>query len=248
MSRGSESETKVSRDAGVALVTGVGPGLGAALCRKLCNQGYAVAGMARSRESCAELAKELEQASGQFRFYESDVADPVAMAKTIRDIEAEMGPVSIFIHNAAQLLIKPFVEMTPEEFENIWRVACFGAMVGSREVIPNMLKSGEGTIIFTGATASIRGGAKFGAFASAKFAVRGLAQSLAREHGKLGIHVAHVVIDGVIWGHRAEHQFGMAKEACLDPDVIADTYLQLIDQDSSCWTQEIDIRPSTENY
>ena len=229
---------------GVALVSGAGAGLGAALCGKLLEAGYAVAGMARS-ESFAGPAL---PASSGFRYYACDIANAGAVGRTIAQIRDAQGEISVFIHNAGQLLIKPFHETSPEEFEGIWRVNCLGAMIGARAVVPGMLKAGSGAILLTGATASIRGGAPFSAFASSKFALRGLAQSLARAYGKEGIHVAHIVIDGMIWGAQARDRFGAARETCLDPEAIADAYIGLIGQDRSCWSQEIDLRPSAEAF
>ena len=229
---------------GVALVTGAGPGLGAALCAKLLEAGYAVAGAARS-ESFAGPAL---PASAGFHYFECDITDAIAVGRTLARIRGELGEISVFIHNAGQLLIQPFHETSPEEFEGIWRVNCLGAMIVARAVVPAMRKAGGGTILMTGATASIRGGGPFAAFASSKFALRGLAQSLARAYGKEGIHVAHVVIDGMIWGAQARDRFGAARETCLDPEAIADAYIGLIGQDRSCWSQEIDLRPSVEAF
>ncbi len=229
---------------GVALVSGAGPGLGAALCDKLLEAGYAVAGLARSEG----FAGPALPASADFRYHACDITDAAAVGRTVARIRDELGEISVFIHNAGQVLIKPFHETEPEEFEGIWRVNCLGAMIGARAVAPGMLKAGGGTILMTGATASVRGGASFSAFASSKFALRGFAQSLARAYGKDGIHVAHIVIDGMIWGAQARDRFGAARETCLDPEAIADAYIGLIGQDRSCWSQEIDLRPSVEEF
>ena len=229
---------------GIALVSGAGPGLGAALCSKLLEAGYTVAGLARSESFVGPALP----ASGGFHYHACDITDAGAVGRTVARIREELGEISVFIHNAGQLLIKPFHETSPEEFEGIWRVNCLGAMIGARAVVPGMLKAGGGAILLTGATASIRGGAGFAAFASSKFALRGLAQSLARAYGKEGIHVAHVVIDGMIWGAQARDRFGAARDTCLDPEAIADAYIGLIGQDRSCWSQEIDLRPSAEEF
>ncbi len=237
----------------LAIVTGVGPGLGAALCRRLHRAGYRVAGLARSEAFGRELEAELGttppgEGSAAFRHFCCDLAEPTAVRETIGDIENLWGPPSVLIHNASQILIKPFVEITAKEFESVWRVTCLGGMTAAKAVVPSMKDNGGGTILFTGATAALRGGAKFAAFASAKFALRGLAQALAREHGADGIHVAHVVVDGLIWSEQTVERFNPAREACLEPDAIAESYLQLIQQDRSAWSQELDLRPFSEKF
>lgn len=241
----------------LAIVTGVGPGLGAALCRRLHRAGYRVAGLARSEAFGRELEKELGTATTQtsnhngqaaFRHFCCDLAEPTAVRETIGDIEDLWGAPDVLIHNASQILIKPFVEITAREFESVWRVTCLGGMTAAKAVVPAMKDNGGGTILFTGATAALRGGAKFAAFASAKFALRGLAQSLAREHGADGIHVAHVVLDGLIWSEQTVERFNPAREACMEPDAIAESYYQLIQQDRSAWAQEIDLRPFSEKF
>ncbi len=232
----------------VAVVAGVGPGLGASLCRALCAARYDVAGLARSRDFGATLEQELGTEHSTFRAKACDVTDNEDVERTFRQITDELGPISVFIYNTGQSLIKPFTDITPAEFEAIWRVNCLGAMLTSRAVLPSMKEARSGTIIFTGATASMRGGANFAAFASAKFALRALAQSLAREHGILGIHVAHVLVDGLIWGKRAVERFGVSAEQCLDPEAMAGAYLALIRQDRSAWSHETDLRPFTEKF
>lgn len=231
-----------------AIVTGVGPGLGAALCRNLAAAGYAVAGVARGNQVEEGLRAEISADGGTYRHICADVADPASLSTAIAHVEQEQGAASVFIHNASQLVIAPFAELTPERFTQAWQVACLGAMVGAQAVIPGMLSQGGGTIIFTGATASVRGGARFAAFASAKFALRALAQSLAREFGPHGIHVAHVLLDGLIWSERTRQRSNPAQEKCMAPDAIAQQYLNLIAQDRSTWTHELDLRPFGESF
>ncbi len=147
-----------------------------------------------------------------------------------------------------QLNPKPFMKLTPAEFEKSWLSTCFGAMVAAQAALPGMLAQGGGTIIFTGATASVKGNPSFAAFASAKFALRGLAQSLAREFAPQGVHVVNTLIDGVIWGPQTQQRFTIARENCLEPEAIAKTYLQLIGQPPCAWTHELDLRPSSEKF
>ncbi len=232
----------------VAVVTGVGPGLGAALCRTFARAGYTVVGLARSIEFTRGLARELEESGASFAAVQCDIEDPSSVDSAFARIDREIGVVSVYVHNAGRLLIRPFLEMTAAEFEGIWRVTSLGAVLCTQKIIPNMLKRRSGTLIFTGATAALRGGARFSAFASAKFALRGLAQSLAREFGPQGIHVAHVVIDGIIWSDRARAHAGADERNCLKPDAIAETYLQLVRQERSAWTQELDLRPDVEKF
>ncbi|MBI3896948.1 MAG: SDR family NAD(P)-dependent oxidoreductase [Gammaproteobacteria bacterium] len=231
----------------LAWVVGVGPGLGAALCRALAGRGYAVAGLARTVQFGEQLAAEIGDAGGRFTMYAGDIADPVSVDAVMQRINRELGAASVYIHNASQFLMKPLLETTPAELESVWRITCLGALNGVRHVIPPMLRQRRGTLLFTGATASLRGGANFAAFASAKFALRGMVQSMAREYGPQGIHVAHVILDGLIWGQAAE-KFHVPRDKCLEPAAIAATYLQLIDQPRSAWTHEIDLRPDVEKF
>ena len=235
----------------VAVVSGIGPGLGGALCRRLCDEGFAVVGLARSPNFGEQLAAQLSASGGQsgsFRFLACDVTDQHAVAAVFAQIAAETSPPSLLVHNAGQLLIAPFAETTPAAFEAMWRVTTLGAMLTAQAVLPDMVTRGDGTIIFTGATAGMRGGAKFAAFASAKFALRGLAQSLAREYGPQGVHVVHANVDGIMWGGISHDQVKVGRDRSIEPDAVADAYLYLIRQPRSAWTHEIDLRPHCEAF
>lgn len=232
----------------VALVSGVGPGLGAALARRLADAGYKVSGLARSESLGRPLQEEMEAAGRSYRHVACDVTDAAAVASAVHRVVMLDGPVRVLVHNAAGFLMAPFAESPPDAFERLWRVNCLGGMILAQAVLPHMLEAGGGAILFTGATAALRGGARFAAFASSKFAQRGLAQSLAREYGPQGIHVAHVVVDGVIRSERARDVMGMDDADCLDPDAIAETYLQIIGQHPSAWTHEVDLRPFKERF
>ena len=225
---------------GVAVVTGAGPGLGASVCRRLVTDGYQVTGLTRSGTTHVE--------GDGFSSAACDITDPQAVIETIKHIESTQGPVDVLVHNAGAFLMKPFTNVTHTEFETMWRVNCYGGMLVSSAVLPGMKARGDGTIIFTGATASARGGAQFAAFASSKFALRGLAQSLAREHGPLGVHVVHVIIDGIINTARTRGVFDADPSTSLDPDAIATVYSNLVRQDRSAWTHEIDLRPFAESF
>jgi NAD(P)-dependent dehydrogenase (short-subunit alcohol dehydrogenase family) len=174
-----------------------------------------------------------------------DVSSPGKVAAALAPYA---GRTSVLIHNAAALLIKPFEKMTAIEFEHIWRVTCLGAMLSAQAVVPHMAARGSGTVIFTGATAGIRGSANFSAFASAKFALRGLAQSLAREFGPRGVHVAHLVLDGLIDEVQTDQRFGKSTAGRMSPKAIAQACLDLSAQCSSAWTHEMDLRPFSERF
>ena len=229
-----------------AVVAGVGPGLGEALCRHLADAGYRVGGLARGAAAGQNLTATL--GSDRFLAISGDVTDPAQVDAAIGQVEARWGPVSVYVHNAAPFHMGAFADTDPNTFESLWRTTCLGAVHGAQRVIPRMLESKRGVLLFIGATASVKAGAHFSAFGSAKFALRGLAQSLARELGPGGIHVAHLVIDGVIWSDRARDAFGLQQAQCLDPDALARTCVHLIGQDRSAWTHELDVRPDVEHF
>ena len=229
-----------------AVVAGIGRGLGEALCRQLADAGYRVAGLART----ATRGEALRETLGSDRFLplRCDVTDAAQVDAAMSQVETRFGPATVYVHNAAQFHMQPFVQTDPKEFESLWRTLCLGAVHGAQRVLPAMLEAKHGSLLFIGATASVKAGASFSAFGAAKFALRGLAQSLAREFGPQGIHVAHLVIDGVMWGERARDEFNMAEAQCLDPQAVAHTCLHLLQQDRSAWTHELDIRPDVERF
>ncbi len=230
----------------VAIVAGVGPGLGAALVRKLAQQGCRVGMFARSPQFIGKLAAEFGQ---QALAVPTDISDPKQVAAGFRKVREKLGTVEILIQHASDSVGAGLAKTTPEEFEESWRIAVFGAFLCTREAVPDMLKRGAGAIIFTGATSSVRGRGGAVAFSSAKFAVRGLAQSLAVELWAKGIHVAHVIIDGVIGTPNVRKTSKpLAKDPLLQSDAVADAYWQLIQQERSAWSLEIDLRPHTEAF
>jgi NAD(P)-dependent dehydrogenase (short-subunit alcohol dehydrogenase family) len=241
----------------VALVAGVGPGLGAALVRKLAQEGYRVGIFARSPGFIGELADEL---GADTLAVPTDVSNPKEVGAGFRKVRQLMGPVEILIAHASGSIGEGLLESTPDQFEQSWRTAVFGAFLCAREAVPDMLKlatgrvrptggRGVGAIIFTGATSSVRGRGGAVAFSSAKFAVRGLAQSLAVELWPRGIHVAHVILDGVIDTPKVRKIYKPSdKEPLLEPEAIANSYWNLIQQERSAWSLEIDLRPHTEAF
>ena len=224
------------------LVTGIGDGLGAATADAFAAAGHDVLGLARSEDAAASIAARVGARGGAYTHIACDVTDTAQVASVL---EPHLERIAVLIHNAQALSIKPLAETEASDFERAWRVACFGGFVAAQAVLPGMTKRRRGTIIFSGATASRRGGPKFAAFASAKFALRGLAQSMSREYGPSGIHVAHVVIDGLIEGAKTDVRFGSAPTPRMMPEAVARTYLDLATQPSSAWTHELDLRPFT---
>ncbi|PYL50275.1 MAG: short-chain dehydrogenase, partial [Verrucomicrobia bacterium] len=171
------------------------------------------------------------------------------VAAAFRKVRQQLGPVEILIANASGSIGKGLMETTPEQFEQSWRTGVCGAFLCSREAVLDMVERGAGAIIFTGATSSVRGRGGAVAFSSAKFAVRGLAQSLAVELWPKGIHVMHVIIDGVIETPQVRKRYSPgSKEPLLKPQAIADAYWNLVQQDRSAWSLEIDLRPNKEAF
>jgi len=178
----------------VCVIVGAGPGNGAAFARRFGLEGYKIALLSRHDDFTMELAREIDDA----RSYVCDVTDPVSIENTFASIRAEMGEVDTLIFNPGAGIWKTVEEITPEEFEQSWRVNALGGFLVSKQVIPSMKQNKHGNIFFIGATASRRGGAKTAAFAPAKAAQRSLAESMARHLGPSGIHVAHIIVDGVV--------------------------------------------------
>ncbi len=217
---------------GLAIIAGAGGAMGASLINVLAGAGYDVAAIARNAGP-----------DGPATWYTADLANVDEASETYDQILGRQGAPSVLIYNAHRFLIEPFDRISIEDFEDVWRTDTLGAVIAARSLLPGMQKRGAGTILFSGATASIRGSARFSAFASAKFALRGFAQSLAREFGPQGIHVAHIVIDGLIDGGHAQKLFYTPPEDCIAPLALANAYLALINQPDSAWTHELDIRP-----
>lgn len=240
-------------DPKVALVVGAGDGLGRAICRRFAREGFTICAARRHGEQLADLCQEIEQAGGVAHGYSMDARKEDVVVDRFAKIEAEVGPLEVVVFNPGANINFPIREMTARKFAKVWEMACFAGFLVGREAARMMVPRGRGTILFTGATASVRGGIGYSAFASAKHGLRALAQSMARELGPQGIHVAHVVIDGAIDGEFIRRQFGdaLAKrgpDAILAPDDIAATYWSLHAQPRSAWTFEADLRPWLEPW
>jgi NAD(P)-dependent dehydrogenase (short-subunit alcohol dehydrogenase family) len=233
----------------VAIVIGAGPGLGAAAARRFAREGFAVALVARNDPTTAPTLRAIEVDGGSARGYAADTTDAAAVAQLFAAVRAELGPPDVLIYNASAFQMGGILEVSPEDFERCWKVGCHGAFLCAREALPAMVERGRGTILLTGATASLRGSARFSCLAVGKFGLRALGQSIAREFGERGVHVAHVVIDGQIDSARAR-AWAPSRPASsfLAPDAIAETYWQLHSQPPTAWTHEIDLRPSSEKF
>jgi len=233
----------------VAAVLGVGPGLGAAVARRFAREDFAVGLMARGEESLAAAREEVEGSGGTALSITADATDAASVASAFDRVREELGEPEVFVYNAGAFQMGGILELSPEQFDDCFRANCSGAFYGAQQVLPAMVEMGRGTIILTGATAALRGSAKFAALATGKFGLRALAQSMAREFGPQGIHVAHVIIDGQINTPRLrEDQPDREESTTLSPDSIAETYWQLHAQDPTAWTLELDLRPALESF
>lgn len=233
----------------VAVVLGVGPGLGAAVAHRFAREGFVVGLMARSSEQLTQIQSEIEQAGGKALSVTVDATDAASVKAAFEQVRSQFGSPEVFVYNAGAFKMAGILELTPDQFESSWKVNCFGAFLAVQQVLPAMVERGRGTILLTGATAAVRGSAKFAALAVGKFGLRALAQSLAREFGSQGIHVAHIIIDGMINTPRVRAMASEREEhSLLSPEAIAQTYWQLYQQDATAWTLELDLRPAVEKF
>jgi NAD(P)-dependent dehydrogenase (short-subunit alcohol dehydrogenase family) len=229
----------------VCVIVGAGPGNGAAFARRFAQDGYATALLARNAEALQKLEDEIEAS----RAYPCDATRRDEVGAVFARIEQELGPVDVLIYNASSREFADLEHTNPEAFERAWAVTTLGCFVAIKEAAPRMRDAGRGSIIIIGATASRTGNAGFVAFASAKAAQRSLAQSVARDLGPAGIHVAYVVIDAVIDSPRARQMLPDAHdEYFARSDDIAETVLFLARQPRSAWTFELDLRPFKERW
>ena len=232
-----------------AVIAGVGPGLGAAIARKFANEGCNLALLSRSSPYIINLSNRLEEEGIVVHPIPTDITDATQVEASFNQIREEIGAPDILVNHAGNAAWGNLSELTPEAFENAWRVCTLGAFLCVKEVVPDMIEKGSGTILFSGATSAVRGRAGAIAFSSAKYAMRGLASSLAREVGPQGIHVAHIIIDGVINTPNLRERYQVKEgDPLLEPDAIADTYWALIQQQRSAWSFEVDVRPHNEEF
>ena len=237
----------------VAVAVGAGPGIGAGFVRRFAKGGYTVVIGRRNTDSAAELITEVEAAGGRAVAINIDARSEDSVSERFSEIEQDIGPIEVALYNAGANTNKPILDMPSDLFEKVWRLSCFGGFLMGREAARHMLPRGQGTILYTGATASLRGGSGFSAFASAKFGLRAVAQSLARELGPKGIHVAHVIVDGgvdsaVIRERRSKSGLENPDGSLIDTYQIAEAYWMLHRQPRAAWTHELDIRTSVEKW
>ena len=239
---------------GFAWVVGVGAsaGLGAAIARRFAAGGLTVVVTGRTKAQLDTVVAEIEAAGGRGIAAPGNVTQETNLI-AIRDRIEAQGPLEAAIFNAGNNRWKPTLEVETEFFEEIWRVGCLGGFIFGREAAKPMVARGRGSLLFTGASASLRGKPQFTAFAAAKAALRSTAQSMAREFGPRGVHVAHVVVDGAIDGDRINTRLPeLAKQkgpdGLLKIDAIADSFWFLHSQQRSAWTQELDLRPFSESF
>jgi NAD(P)-dependent dehydrogenase (short-subunit alcohol dehydrogenase family) len=235
------------------LVVGAGDATGGAIARRFAREGYVACVTRRHVEKLAPLVAAIEGAGGTARAFGSDARKEEDVVSLVDAIEREVGPIEVAVYNIGANVNFPIRETTARVFFKVWEMACFGGFLMGREVAKRMVPRGHGTILFTGASASLRGRSGFAAFSSGKHALRAVAQSMARELGPAGIHVGHIVIDGAIDTAWIRENFPdraalKSQDGILDPDAIAENYWMLHGQPRSAWTHELDLRPWMESW
>lgn len=237
-----------------AIVIGVGAsnGVGGALARRFAQGGRRVVVAGRTLEKLEAVAAAIHAEGGSAEAFAADVTSAADLDALFAHA-AQRGAIDAVLYNAGNNAIIPFEELTAEQFETFWRVGCFGAFLTAKRALPVLTRQGRGSLFFTGASGSLRGMPRFAHFASMKAGLRNLAQSLAREYGPKGVHVAHFIIDGVIDGDMVRGRFGehldsLGEDGALTPDAIAEAYWFAHGQHKSAWTHEMDLRPFKERW
>lgn len=240
---------------GACLVIGAGDDTGAAIARAFAKEGMIACLVRRPRHADAleQLAQSIRDTGGEAIAFPCDARDEEVMTELVAKIEAEVGPLEVAVFNIGANVHFPITETTARVFRKVWEMGCFSGFLMGREAAQYMKQRGRGTILFTGATASVRGASGFSAFSAAKQGLRALAQSMARELGPQNIHVAHIVVDGAIDSNFIRENFPdadqrRADDALLNPDHIAANYVMLHKQPRTAWTHELDIRPWKEKW
>lgn len=240
---------------GAALIIGAGDATGGAIARAFAKEGYAACVVRRPRhlDQLEALAQGIRNTGGRAHAFGVDAREEDQMTALFDRVEAEVGPIEVVVFNIGANVNFPIEETTARVYRKVWEMAAFAGFLTGREAARKMIPRARGTIIFTGATASVRGGAGYSAFAGAKFALRALAQSMTRELGPKNIHVAHALIDGAIDSPFIREVLpdvdGLREQdRILDPDAIAQAYVSLHRQPRSAWTHELDLRPWAESW
>ncbi len=238
-----------------AIIIGAGDATGSALTKKFASHGYKVCPVRRPRniDKLNKLADDINDSGGWAKGFGVDARDEEEIIKLFVEVEETIAPIDVVIFNPGANVFFPIEDTTSRVFKKVWEMAAFAGFLTGREAAKYMKKRNEGSIFFTGATASMRGSAGFSAFSSAKFALRALAQSMARELGPEGIHVSHFIIDGAIDTAFIKENFPdryalKEKGGILKPDAIADAYWFAHTQDRTAWTHELDLRPFMEKF
>ena len=238
-----------------AIIIGAGVSTGSAITRKFAEMGYHVCPVRRERNfsELEELTNGIKEDGNQATPFGVDARDEDAIAKLFQEVEENIAPIDVVVFNPGANVFFPIEDTTTRVYKKVWEMAAFAGFLPGREAARYMKKRGHGSIFFTGATASIRGGAGFSAFSGAKFALRSLSQSMARELGPQGIHVAHFIIDGAIDTPFIKENFPdtyalKEKDGILQPKEIAEAYWNIHVQHPSAWTQEMDLRPYMEKF
>lgn len=237
----------------VALVVGAGDGTGGAIARRFARGGYTACVVRRSADKLQPLVDGIRAAGGQAHGFGCDARNEDAVGALYDDIEARIGPVEVMVFNVGGNAVASILEESAQQYFKLWETGCFAGFLNGRKAARCMAPRGRGSILFTGATASLRGSAGFAGFAGAKHGLRALAQSMARELGPRGIHVAHVVVDGLIDTEATRARFperhaASSRGGMLDPDHIAESYWMLHQQPRDAWTHELDLRPWSEKF
>ena len=237
----------------VALIIGAGDATGGAIARRFAREGFTACVTRRNLDKLAPLKTAIEAAGGTCHAFGSDARDEDAVVELFTHIEASIGPIAVLVFNVGGNVRFGITETTARVYRKVWEMCALGGFLTGRQAAKVMLPRGRGTIIFTGATASLRGGSGYAAFAGGKHALRALAQSMARELGPQGLHVAHCVVDGTIdtafVAERFPARYALRDQhGILDPEAIADAYWMLHCQQRSAWTHELDLRPWLESW
>ena len=240
---------------GAAVIIGAGDATGGAIARAFAKEGYDACVVRRPRhlDQLEHLAQTIREDGGRAHAFGIDARDEDQMTALFDQIETEIGPIEIMVFNIGANVNFPIEETSARVYRKVWEMAAFAGFLAGREAARKMIPRQRGTVIFTGATASVRGGTGYAAFAGAKFALRALAQSMARELGPKNIHVAHALIDGAIDSPFIREILPdvdalRSEDRILDPDAIAQAYVMLHRQPRSAWTQELDLRPWAETW
>jgi len=238
-----------------AVIIGAGDATGGAIARAFAAEGLTacVNRRARNADQLEALAQSIRDDGHRARAFPADARVEEEMVALFGQVEAEVGPVEVAVFNIGANVNFPITETTVRVYTKVWEMACLGGFLMGREAAKHMTPRGRGTILFTGATASLRGGSGFSAFSGAKGALRMLAQSMARELGPRGVHVAHTIVDGAIdtefiKGRHPDFDNAKAQDLILNPDAIAANYVMLHKQPKSAWTHELDLRPWGEKW